>query len=135
MAEKSTGFISEFKQFIARGNVMDMAVGVIVGGAFKSLADSLVNDIMMPLISLLTGNVSFSTMSVVVGDNLTVIPYGNFLAAVLNFLITAFAVFCLVKGINRFHNKKEAAPPPPPSPSKEEALLTEIRDLLKEQQK
>ena len=69
MAEKSTGFISEFKHFIARGNVMDMAVGVIVGGAFKSIADSLVNDIMMPLISLLTGNVSFSTMSVVVRDN------------------------------------------------------------------
>ncbi len=106
---------------------MDMAVGVIVGGAFKSIADSLVNDIIMPMISLVTGKISFSEMTWVVGDNLTVIPYGNFLAAILNFLITAFAVFCLVKAINRFHKKKEEAPAAPPAPNKEEALLTEIR--------
>lgn len=135
MMEKTTGFIAEFKKFIARGNVLDMAVGVIVGGAFKAIADSLVNDIIMPIISLATGNISFSEMAWVVGDNLTVIPYGNFLAAVLNFLITAFAIFCLVKAINRFYKKKEAAPAAPPAPSSETVLLTEIRDLLKEQRK
>lgn len=133
MMEKTTGFIAEFKKFIARGNVLDMAVGVIVGGAFKAIADSLVNDIIMPIISLATGNISFSEMTWVVGDNLTVIPYGNFLAAVLNFIITAFAIFCFVKAINRFYKKKETAAPP--APSRETALLTEIRDLLKEKQK
>jgi len=135
MIEKTTGFIAEFKKFIARGNVLDMAVGVIVGGAFKTIADSLVNDIIMPIISLATGNISFSEMTWVVGDNLTVIPYGNFLAAVLNFLITALAIFCLVKAINHFYKKKETAPTVPPAPSRETALLTEIRDLLKEQRK
>lgn len=135
MTEKTTGLIAEFKKFIARGNVMDMAVGVIVGGAFKAIADSLVNDIIMPIISLATGKISFSEMTLVVGDNLTVIPYGNFLAAVLNFLITAFAVFLLVKAINRFYKKKETASAAPPAPSSETALLTEIRDLLKEQRK
>lgn len=135
MTEKTTGLIAEFKKFIARGNVMDMAVGVIVGGAFKAIADSLVNDIIMPIISLATGKISFSEMTLVVGDNLTVIPYGNFLAAVLNFLITAFAVFLLVKAINRFYKKKETAPAAPPAPSSETALLAEIRDLLKEQRK
>lgn len=135
MTEKSAGFIAEFKKFIARGNVLDMAVGVIVGGAFKAIADSLVNDIIMPIISLATGNISFSEMTWVVGDNLTVIPYGNFLAAVLNFLITALAIFCLVRVINRFYKKKEAASAAPPAPSSETALLTEIRDLLKEQRK
>lgn len=135
MAEKTTGFIAEFKSFIARGNVMDMAVGVIVGGAFKAIADSLVSDIIMPIVSLATGKISFSEMTWVVGNGQTVIPYGNFLAAILNFLITAFAVFCMVKAVNRFRKKEEAAPPAPPAPSSEEALLTEIRDLLKEQRK
>ncbi|BAL01839.1 large-conductance mechanosensitive channel [Oscillibacter valericigenes Sjm18-20] len=135
MAEKTTGFVAEFRKFIARGNVMDMAVGVIVGGAFKSIADSLVNDIIMPIISLATGNITFPEMTLVVGDNLTVIPYGNFLATILNFLITAFAVFCVVKAINRFYKKDEKASAAPSAPSREETLLTEIRDLLKEQQK
>ena len=123
-------FLAEFKTFIARGNVMDMAVGVIVGGAFKTIADSLTNDILMPLLGILVNRVSFADLSVNVGG--AVLTYGNFIQAVLNFLITAFAVFCLVKAINRFHRKKEAAPPPPPQPSREEQLLTEIRDLLKE---
>ena len=124
------GFISEFKTFIARGSVMDMAVGVIVGGAFKTIADSLTNDILMPLLGILVNRVSFADLSVNVGG--AVLTYGNFIQAVLNFLITAFAVFCLVKAINRFHRKKEAAPKAPPPPSREEVLLTEIRDLLKE---
>lgn len=135
MVEKTGGFIAEFKEFISRGNVLDMAVGVIVGGAFKAIADSLVTDIIMPLVSLLTGKVSFEEMVWVVGNNQTVVPYGNFLSAILNFLITAFAIFLLVKAINRFRKKEEAAPPAPPAPSKEESLLTEIRDLLKEQRK
>ena len=129
--EKTTGFLAEFKQFIARGNVMDMAVGVIVGGAFKAIADSLTADIIMPIIGIFVSKNSFANLSVTVGS--AVITYGNFIQSILNFLIMALVVFCLVKAINRFHRKKEAAPPPPPpEPSQEEKLLTEIRDLLKE---
>ena len=131
---KTTGLIAEFKQFIARGNVMDMAVGVIVGGAFKAIADSLVNDIINPILGIFAGgNESLSARAIHLpgGGDLLI---GSFLNAVLNFLIMAFVVFCLVKSINKFHRKKEkAAPPPaPPEPSAEERLLTEIRDLLKE---
>ena len=131
---KTTGLIAEFKQFIARGNVMDMAVGVIVGGAFKAIADSLVNDIINPILGIFAGeNESLSALAIHLpgGGDLLI---GSFLNAVLNFLIMAFVVFCLVKSINKFHRKKEkAAPPPaPPEPSAEERLLTEIRDLLKE---
>ena len=128
--EKGSGFISEFKQFIARGNVMDMAVGVIVGGAFKAIADSLTADIIMPIIGIFVKENSFSDLSVSIGA--ATITYGNFIQAVLNFLIMAFVVFCMVKGINRFHRKAEKAPPMPPAPSNEEKLLIEIRDLLKE---
>ena len=120
-------FLAEFKTFIARGNVMDMAVGVIVGGAFKTIADSLTNDILMPLLGILVNRVSFADLSLTIGG--AQIAYGNFIQA-------AFAVFCLVKVLNRFHRKKEAAAPPPspPEPSAEEKLLTEIRDLLRERQ-
>lgn len=131
--EKTKGFIAEFKQFIARGNVMDMAVGVIVGGAFKAIADSLTADIIMPVIGIFVSENSFADLGLTVGT--AVITYGNFIQAVLNFLIMALVVFCLVKGINRFHRKKEeapAAPPAPAEPSEEEKLLMEIRDLLKE---
>ena len=123
--EKGSGFISEFKQFIARGNVMDMAVGV-----FKAIADSLTADIIMPIIGIFVKENSFSDLSVSIGA--ATITYGNFIQAVLNFLIMAFVVFCMVKGINRFHRKAEKAPPMPPAPSNEEKLLIEIRDLLKE---
>ena len=122
-------FFSEFKTFIARGNVLDMAVGVIIGGAFKAIADSLTNDILMPLLGLLVNRVSFSDLTLTLGS--ATIAYGSFIEAVLNFIIMAFAVFCLVKGFNRLHRKKEEAAPAP-KPSKEELLLTEIRDLLKE---
>ena len=129
--EKTTGFLAEFKQFIARGNVMDMAVGVIVGGAFKAIADSLTADIIMPVIGIFVRENSFANLSVTIGS--AVITYGNFIQAILNFLIMALVVFCLVKSINRVPRKKEAAPPPlPPEPSAEEKLLMEIRDLLKE---
>ena len=130
MAEKTSGFLAEFKTFIARGNVMDMAVGVIIGGAFSNITTSLINDIVMPVLGIFTSSVSFADLTLNIGP--AVITYGNFIQAVLNFLIMAFVVFCLVKTLNRFHKKKEAAPPPPPGPSAEEKLLAEIRDLLKE---
>ena len=129
MAEKTSGFLAEFKTFIARGNVMDMAVGVIIGGAFSNITNSLINDIVMPVLGIFTSSVSFAELTLNIGP--AVVTYGNFIQAVLNFLIMAFVVFCLVKALNRFHKKKEAAPPPPPGPSPEEKLLTEIRDLLK----
>ena len=127
-------FMEEFKAFIARGNVMDLAVGVIIGGAFTAITNSLINDIIMPLLGILTSSVSFADLSVTIGG--AVVTYGNFIQAVLNFLVMAFVVFCLVKGLNKLHKKKEEAPPAPPAPpepSAEEKLLTETRDLLKEQ--
>lgn len=128
---KAGGLVGEFKQFIARGNVMDMAVGVIVGGAFKAIADSLTADIIMPIIGIFVSESSFSDLYFYI--NGATITYGNFLQAVLNFFIMAAVVFVMVKAINSFHRKKEAAPPPaPPAPSNEEVLLTEIRDLLTE---
>ena len=130
MAEKTSGFLAEFKTFIARGNVMDMAVGVIIGGAFSNITTSLINDIVMPVLGIFTSSVSFADLSVDIGP--AVVTYGSFIQAVLNFLIMAFVVFCLVKALNSFHKKKEAAPPPPPGPSAEEKLLSEIRDLLKQ---
>lgn len=129
MADKTSGFWSEFKTFIARGNVMDMAVGVIIGGAFSNITNSLINDIVMPVLGIFTSSVSFADLSLSIGP--AVITYGNFIQAVLNFLIMALVVFCLVKAINSFHKKKEEAPPPPPAPSAQEQLLAEIRDLLK----
>ncbi|OUN96512.1 large-conductance mechanosensitive channel [Pseudoflavonifractor sp. An44] len=122
-------FIREFKTFLNRGNVLDLAVGVIIGGAFKSITDSLTNDILMPLLGLLVNQVSFSDLTLTLGS--ATIAYGSFIEAVLNFIIMAFAVFCIVKAFNRLHRKKEEAAPAP-KPSKEELLLTEIRDLLKE---
>lgn len=123
-------FLREFKEFAMRGNVMDLAVGVIVGGAFSSITTSLINDILMPIIGIFVSEASFADLTVTVGS--AVVAYGNFIQAVINFLIMAFVVFCMVKGINRLSRKKEEAPPPPPQPSVEEQLLTEIRDLLKE---
>lgn len=127
--EKGSKFVSEFKQFIARGNVVDMAVGVIVGGAFKSIVDSLTADLIMPFIGLFVKENSFANLSVSIGS--ATFTYGNFIQTVFNFLIMAFVVFMLVKVINRFHRKKEELPPAPPEPSSEEKLLMEIRDLLK----
>ena len=123
-------FLAEFKAFVARGNVMDMAVGVIIGGAFSAITTSLINDIIMPVLGIFTGSVSFAELSFTV--NGAVITYGNFIQAVLNFIIMAFVVFCLVKAMNKLHRKKEEAPPAPPQPSAEEKLLAEIRDILKE---
>ena len=112
---------------------MDMAVGVIIGGAFSNITNSLINDMIMPVLGIFTNSISFADLAVNAGP--AVITYGNFIQAVLNFLIMAFVVFCLVKAMNAFHRKKEETPPPPPvppEPSAEEKLLTEIRDLLKD---
>lgn len=128
---QETGFWPEFKKFIARGNVMDMAVGIIIGGAFKSIVDSLVNDIVMPFIGLFVGQGTFSSLVFHVGT--AEIAFGNFISAVLNFLIMALVIFCIIRTLNRFHPKENTPPPAPPAPSREEILLAEIRDLLKEQ--
>ncbi len=144
--QKARGFIGEFRAFIARGNVLDLAVGVIIGGAFSAITTSLVNDIVNPILGIFTGG----------GEALSALAFqlpgggalmlGNFINAVLNFLIMAFVVFCIVKVFNAAHDRAEAllrkeqaaeeaqqAAAPPPAPSKEEMLLTEIRDLLKAQ--
>ena len=119
----------EFRAFASRGNVIDLAVGVIIGGAFSAITNSLINDIVMPILGIFTSQITMSDLSITVAG--AVITYGNFIQAVLNFLVMSFVVFCLVKAINRLH-KKEEAPKAPPKPSNEELLLTEIRDLLKE---
>ncbi len=137
-------FMDEFKAFISRGNVVDMAVGVIVGSAFTAIVNSLVKDVVTPFIGVLTGGVDFTQMKYVitpaVGETPEVaILYGNFIQAIVNFLIIAFVVFCMVKMINTMRAKMEAQkkkeeetkPAEPPKPSEEVLLLTEIRDLLK----
>lgn len=137
-------FFHEFKEFISKGNVLGLAVGVIIGGAFSTITTSLTNDIIMPIVSIFLGGVDFSAMSVALPTFHAVavdappntLNYGSFISAVINFLILALVVFCIVKAVNRVMDaakkKEEDAPPPPPEPSNEEKLLTEIRDLLKE---
>lgn len=145
-------FLDEFKAFAMRGNVVDMAVGVVIGGAFGKITTSIVNDLIMPCISMLTGGINFTDWKIVLkeavlaADNTVKTPeiainFGNTLAIILDFIIIAFAVFCMVKAINGLREKAQkkeeeapSAPPAPPEPSAEEKLLTEIRDLLKEKQ-
>jgi len=137
--------LKEFKEFAMRGNVMDMAVGIIIGAAFGKIVTSLVNDIIMPPIGLLMGNVDFSNLffnlsvdssypSVAAAEEAgaPIIKYGLFINTILDFMIVAFAIFLLIRTINRFKRKQEAAPAAPPAPSAEEKLLAEIRDLLKQ---
>jgi len=131
------GFIAEFKEFIARGNVMDLAVGVIIGGAFSAITTSLINDIIMPVLGILTGSISFAALSVQIGP--AVITYGNFIQAILNFLVMALVVFFLVKAVNKATSlrKKEeevaAEPEPeaPPAPTTEELLSAILEELKK----
>ena len=138
------GFLKEFKAFALKGNVMDMAVGVIIGGAFGKIVTSLVNDIIMPPIGLLVGGVDFTNLKVVIKKAVVeggaeIAPavtwnYGAFIQQVVDFTILAFCVFMMVKVMNKLLKKEEAKPAPapaPPAPSKEEVLLTEIRDILK----
>ena len=151
-------FMNEFKAFAMRGNVIDLAVGVVIGGAFGKITTSIVNDIIMPVIGVITGGLNFSDWKIVlkqavldaegaVANPEIAITFGNTISVILDFIIIAFAVFCMVKGINAMHAKAEAlkkkeeeeaaaaaeppAPPAEPEPTKEELLLTEIRDLLK----
>ena len=129
MKENKT--LNEFKKFISRGNVVDMAVGVVVGGAFTAIINSVVNDIFMPLVGMLTGGINFTDLKVVVGS--AELCYGNFIQALINFLIIAFAMFNVVKLMNRLKKKEEEKPAAPAKPTDEVVLLTEIRDLLKKQ--
>jgi large conductance mechanosensitive channel len=120
----------EFKEFAVKGNVIDLAVGVIIGGAFGKIVTSLVNDLIMPIIGLLLGGIDFTSLEIKVGE--AVIKYGAFIQSIVDFLIIAFTIFLFVKTINRVKKKEEEESPAQPEPSKEEVLLTEIRDLLKE---
>ncbi|MBB4009356.1 large conductance mechanosensitive channel [Rhizobium taibaishanense] len=146
---KGTGVLNEFKSFIARGNVMDLAVGVIIGGAFGLIVTSLVNDIVMPLVGVVFGGFDFSNYFLPLSDKVTavslaearkqgaVFAYGNFLTVVINFVILAFIIFLMVKGVNTMrkqleHDEKQGKPTPPPPA--DVLLLTEIRDLLKARQ-
>lgn len=134
----------EFKDFAMRGNVVDMAVGIVIGGAFGKIVSSLVNDVLMPPIGLLLGGVNFTDLKITVKEasvdaagqaiNAVTLNWGNFVQVLIDFLIIAFAIFMVIKGMNSLKKKKEAAPvapPAPPAPSAEEQLLAEIRDLLK----
>ena len=128
--------LAEFKAFAMRGNVADIAVGIIIGAAFGKIVASIVGDIIMPPLGLLIGGVNFTELRVILKAATEVNPavtwnYGNFLQVTFDFLIVAFAVFMLIKAMNATRKKEEVKPEPPPPPSKEEILLTEIRDLLK----
>jgi len=132
------GMVSEFKDFAMRGNVVDMAVGIVIGGAFGKIVSSFVADVLMPPIGLLLGNVDFSDLAITLreasGDSAAVLlKYGSFINTVIDFIIIAFAIFLVVKGMNSLKKKEEAAPAPaaPPAPSNEEVLLAEIRDALR----
>jgi len=130
------GFFKEFKEFAVRGNVLDMAVGVIIGGAFGKIVSSMVNDIIMPLIGIITGRIDISSLALTIpspvnGGDPIMLKYGMFLQNTLDFIIIVFCIFIFIKFINNFKKKKEEAPAAPPVPSAEEVLLTEIRDLLK----
>lgn len=133
-------FIGEFKEFISRGNVVDMAVGIVVGTAFTAIVNSLVKDVIMQFVGWVIGGINFADFKIVltpaIGETPEVaILYGNFLNQIINFLIISFVVFTMIKLLNRFRRKKEELPQEPPAPPADIALLTEIRDLLKEQQK
>lgn len=128
--------LKEFKAFAMRGNVVDMAVGIIIGAAFGKIVSSLVSDVLMPPIGLLVGGVDFSDIGVTLREAseaapAVVLKYGMFINVVIDFIIVAFAIFLLVRGMNALQKKKEEAPAAPPPPPRQEVLLTEIRDLLK----
>ncbi len=148
MAKKKSGFIKEFKEFALKGNMFDMATGVIIGAVFKDLVTSFTDNIIMPIISIFTGSVDFSSWKIrlpsLFGEKIdpetgevvaNYLNFGNFLSSVISFAILALVIFMMVKGMNRLREigkkKEEEAPAAPPAPSNEEKLLTEIRDLLK----
>ena len=129
--------LKEFKEFAVKGNVVDMAVGIIIGAAFGKIVSSFVGDVIMPPIGVLVGGVDFSNLSIILKEAVdknpaVVISYGKFLQTVFDFIIIALAVFIAIKGINSLKKQEAAAPAAPPAPTNEEVLLSEIRDLLKE---
>lgn len=128
--------LKEFREFAMRGNVMDMAVGIIIGGAFGKIVASLVNDVLMPLIGLLIGGMDFTKLAVTLkaaeGEAPAVLlKYGMFIQQIVDFVIIAFVIFMMIKGMNKLRRKQEEAPAAPPAPPRQEVLLEEIRDLLK----
>jgi large conductance mechanosensitive channel len=136
--------IKEFKEFAMRGNVVDLAVGVIIGGAFGKIVNSMIEDLIMPVVGKIIGNVDFSNLYYPLSDKVApglalvdakklgpVLAYGNFITVLINFIILAFCIFLLVKGMNTLKKKEEAKPAAPPPPSAEVKLLSEIRDILK----
>ena len=128
--------MSEFKDFAMKGNVVDMAVGIVIGGAFGKIVSSFVADVLMPPIGLLLGNVNFSDLAVTLreaadGGEAVLMKYGVFIQTVVDFVIIAFAIFMVVKAMNSMKKKEEAAPAAPPAPTKDQVLLTEIRDALR----
>lgn len=130
------GMMKEFKEFAMKGNVVDMAVGIIIGAAFGKIVTSLVADVIMPPIGLLVGGINFTDIKFVLKDAVGTDPavtmnFGNFLQVVFDFIIVAFAIFLMIKAMNHFRKKQEAAPAAPPEPTTDQKLLTEIRDLLK----
>ena len=130
------GMVSEFKDFAMRGNVVDMAVGIVIGGAFGKIVSSFVADVLMPPIGLLLGGVDFTDLKVQLAEKTAeaaavTLNYGAFIQTIVDFLIIAFAIFMVVKAMNSLKQEEEAAPEAPPEPSKEEVLLTEIRDALR----
>ena len=137
------GMLQEFKDFAMRGNVIDLAVGVVIGGAFGKIVSSLVDQIIMPPIGILIGGVDFSKWAITLKEAsvdaagqavpAVVLGIGNFINTLIQFIIIAFAIFMVVKAINTLHKKQEAAPEAPPAPTPDQQLLTEIRDLLKQQ--
>ncbi|HCC82514.1 MULTISPECIES: large-conductance mechanosensitive channel protein MscL [unclassified Methylophaga] len=129
--------VQEFKKFAMRGNVIDMAVGIIIGVAFGKIVSSFVADVIMPPLGLLLGGVDFKDLTIVLKEAVgetpaVVIAYGQFIQTIVDFVIIAFVIFLVIKAMNSLKAKEEAAPEAPPAPTKEEILLTEIRDLLKE---
>lgn len=130
------GFFKEFKEFAMRGNVVDLAVGVIIGGAFGKIVSSMVNDIIMPLIGIVMGNIDISSLALTIPSNIAnaepvILKYGLFLQNIINFIVIVFCIFILIKILNNFKKKADEAPVTPPALSNQEILLTEIRDLLK----
>lgn len=123
------GFIKEFKEFISRGSVIDLAVAVVIGGAFTKIVNSLVDDIIMPIIGVIIGGINFENLMVTVGT--AEIKYGMFIQAIVNFLLIALVIFSVIKAINQFKKKEEEKPEEPAAPSEDIVLLTEIRDLLR----
>ena len=121
----------EFRKFLLRGNVLDLAVAVIIGGAFGAIIASLVKDIIMPLVGLVLGGIDFASLAITVGQ--AKVTYGNFVQAIVNFVIIALVLFLIIRAANRLKKPETPAPPAVPPPSKEELLLAEIRDLLKQQ--